>query len=50
MSENKGVAAMLKTFISQMTIKPAAVRIMPSFMLVLTQEALSKSLKLVFSS
>ena len=44
-----GVAATLKIFSSQMVMTAAAVRIMPSFMLVFTQEALSKSLKRVCS-
>jgi hypothetical protein len=50
MSENNGVAATLKIFSSQMTTNPAIVTRTPSFIEVLTQEALSKSLKLVLGS
>src|SRR3990172_1505193 len=42
------VAATLKIFSSPIVIMAATVRIMPSFMLVLTQEALSRSLKRVW--
>ena len=42
-----GVAATLKIFSSQRVIRAATVRSMPSFMLVLNQEALSRSLKRV---
>jgi hypothetical protein len=47
--ENSGVAATLKTLRSQMTISAAVVKMMAILMEVLTQEALSKSVRPVFS-
>ena len=49
MFAKSGVAATLKTLSSQMAKSPAMVKIMPSFMLVRTYEALSKSLILLCS-
>jgi len=48
-SENKGVAATLKTFRSQMRTIATAVTKIPSFMEFLTKEALSKSLNVPFA-